>query len=49
MEQQNLFEARYDSRFLDKFLGNMAKDPIIAITELLANAFDAGATEVYVS
>ena len=49
MEQQNLFEARYDSRFLDNFLGNMAKDPIIAITELLANAFDAGSTEVYIS
>ncbi len=49
MEQQNLFEARYDSRFLDKFLGNMAKDPIVAITELLANTFDAGATEVYIS
>lgn len=49
MEQQNLFEARYDSRFLDKFLGNMAKDPVIAITELLANTFDAGATEVHIS
>lgn len=49
MKQQDLFEARYDSRFLDKFLGNMAKDPIIAITELLANTFDAGATEVHIS
>ena len=46
LKQPDLFEARYDSRFLDRFLGNMAKDPVIAITELLANTYDAGATEV---
>lgn len=49
MEQPDLFEARYDSRFLDRFLGNMAKNPIVAITELLANTYDAGATEVHIS
>lgn len=49
MSQQNLFETRYDQRFLEKFLGNMVKNPIIATTELIANAFDAGAQNVYIS
>ncbi|MFX7074235.1 ATP-binding protein [Acinetobacter baumannii] len=49
MPQQDLFETRYDQRFLDKFLGNMAKDPIIATIELIANAYDAGAQNVYIS
>lgn len=48
MQQESLFGASYDSRFLDKFLGNMAKDPVIAITELIANAYDAGAQNVYI-
>lgn len=49
MPQQDLFETRYDQRFLEKFLGNMLKDPIVATTELIANAFDAGAKNVYIS
>ena len=46
MEQDSLFGASYHPRFLDKFLGNMVKDPVIAIIELVANAFDAGAKNV---
>lgn len=49
MLQQDLFETKYDQRFLEKFLGNMIKDPIVAIIELIANAFDAGAKNVYIS
>lgn len=48
MEQDSLFGASYHPRFLDKFLGNMIKDPVIAIIELVANAFDAGAKHVYI-
>ncbi|WP_254629425.1 ATP-binding protein [Acinetobacter bereziniae] len=49
MSQQDLFETKYDQRFLDKFLGNMIKDPIVATVELIANAYDAGAKNVYIS
>lgn len=48
MEQDSLFGASYHPRFLDKFLGNMVKDPVIALIELVANSFDAGAKNVYI-
>lgn len=39
----------YDERFLDKYAGNIITDPITAIVELVANSWDAGATEVRIS
>ena len=48
MLQDDLFGASYDQRFLNKFLGNMIKDPIVAIIELIANAYDAGALNVHI-
>ena len=43
-EQASLFEEDY----LVRSLGSIANDPGIALTELVANAWDAGATEVQV-
>jgi hypothetical protein len=44
-EQQILF----DDRFLEKYIGNkLLTDPVTAIIELIANSWDAGATEVHV-
>lgn len=41
--------ASYDQRFLESFAGKLIlSDPKIAIIELLANAWDAGATEVVI-
>lgn len=48
MLQADLFGASYDQRFLNKFLGNMIKDPVVAIIELIANAYDAGALNVHI-
>ncbi|NPE28600.1 hypothetical protein HNV12_11650 [Methanococcoides sp. SA1] len=45
-EQANLFSARFNRRFLDRHAGKMITDPKIAIVELVANCWDAGATEV---
>ena len=47
MSQQELF-ASFAPRFMDNFLGSMGKDPIIAITELIANAWDARSKNVYI-
>ena len=47
MSQEDLF-ASFAPRFMDNFLGAMGKDPIIAITELIANAWDAGSKNVYI-
>ncbi|WP_333660993.1 ATP-binding protein [Acinetobacter sp.] len=47
MSQQDLF-ASFAPRFMDNFLGAMGKDPIIAITELIANAWDARSKNVYI-
>lgn len=47
MSQYDLF-ASYDPRFMDNFLGPMGKDPIVAITELIANAWDARARNVHI-
>ena len=42
MNQQVLFE----DRFLENFVGSIVTDPAIAIVELVANCWDAYATEV---
>lgn len=36
----------FEDDFLIRTLGNLASQPDIALTELVANAWDAGATEV---
>lgn len=47
VEQTHALEASFDSRFLDDYLGgNISNDPVTAIVELIANAWDAGATKV---
>lgn len=46
MEQTTLF---YDERFLESYAGAIISDPSIAIVELVANCWDAYATEVEVS
>lgn len=38
--------ALFEKNFLVRTLGNLATQPDIALTELIANAWDAGATEV---
>lgn len=46
-DQNKTLEASYDSRFLDDYLGgSISHDPITAIVELIANAWDAGASKV---
>lgn len=46
MDQSCLFGPK----FLEKFVGkNILRDPKIAITELIANSWDAGATEVRIT
>lgn len=47
MSQEDLF-ASFAPRFMDNFLGAMGKDPIIAITELIANAWDARSKNVHI-
>ncbi|MBF7683010.1 ATP-binding protein [Acinetobacter sp. B5B] len=51
MEQNNLFEkpASFEARFLETLLGPMIKNPLIAVTELVANSYDAGAKNVYIT
>ena len=46
MEQQSLL---YDERFLDTYAGTIISDPAVAIMELVANCWDAYATEVFVT
>lgn len=42
--------SSYDSRFIEDYLGNkMSSDPITAVVELIANAWDAGARTVRIS
>lgn len=43
MEQNTLF---YEDRFLESWVGSIITDPAIAIVELVANCWDAYATEV---
>jgi len=46
MEQTELF---FDDRFLDSYAGSMISDPATAIVELVANSWDAYATEVRIT
>jgi len=45
VEQQSLL---YDERFLESYAGSIMNDPSTAIMELVANCWDAYATEVKV-
>jgi hypothetical protein len=39
----------FEERFLEKYVGNkLLNDPVTAIIELIANSWDAGATEVHI-
>jgi hypothetical protein len=44
--QSNLFNPRFSTRFFENYAGKMITDPKVAIIELVANAWDSGATEV---
>lgn len=46
MDNQELFEASYEKGYLRRELGDVVTRPEIAITELVANAYDAGASAV---
>jgi len=46
MEQKTLL---YDERFLESYAGAIITDPATAIVELVANSWDAYATEVNVT
>lgn len=46
MEQRSLL---YDERFLESYAGSIITDPSTAIVELIANCWDAYATEVFVT
>jgi hypothetical protein len=47
VEQQQML---FDERFLEKYAGSkLLNDPITAVIELIANSWDAGATEVKIS
>ncbi|WP_196348969.1 ATP-binding protein, partial [Vibrio harveyi] len=43
------YSVTYEEGFLVREIGSIASKPDIAITELIANAHDAGASEVRVS
>lgn len=47
--QSTLFGTRFSERFLDCHAGKIISDPKIAIVELVANSWDAGATEVQIT
>ena len=47
-EQVNLLSPKFNKRFLDSHAGKIISDPKVAIVELVANCWDAGATEVYI-
>jgi len=52
MEQASLLENQpyhYDERFLNKYAGSIISDPSTAIVELVANCWDAFATDVQIT
>ena len=50
IEEEKALKASYDSRFLEDYLGgSMSNDPITAIVELIANAWDAGSRNVKIT
>lgn len=46
---KRIIEADYDERFLSEYLGSVKENPSIAIIEIIANSWDAGAEHVSVS
>ena len=46
--QSKLIDPSFNPRFFTAFIRKVIEDPRVAITELVANAWDAGATEVAV-
>lgn len=46
MEEQVLFPSHYEEDYIIRSLGSIVTQPDIALTELVANAWDAGATNV---
>jgi hypothetical protein len=42
-------EMLFDDRFLPRYAGKIITDPLVAIVELVANAWDAGATRVNIT
>ena len=44
--QSTLIPLRWEDRFLDNYAGRLIEEPRIAIVELVANCWDAGATTV---
>lgn len=49
MEYYVLFPSLYEDDYIIRSLGTIVTQPDIALTELVANAWDAGATNVYIS
>ncbi|WP_420600187.1 ATP-binding protein [Neptuniibacter sp.] len=49
MESQDLFAASYEDGYLRRELGDVVSFPDVALTELIANAYDAGASEVKIT
>lgn len=49
MEDNVLFPSLYEDDYIIRSLGTIVFLPDIALTELVANAWDAGATNVYIS
>ena len=49
MEDNVLFPSLYEDDYIIRSLGTIVSQPDIALTELVANAWDAGATNVYIS
>ncbi len=49
MENLDLFNTRYENNYLRRELGRITSHPDIALTELVANAFDAGAKTVRIT
>lgn len=49
MENLDLFDTRYATDYLRRELSRITSNPDIALTELVANAFDAGAKKVKIT
>lgn len=48
MEDNVLFPSLYEDDYIIRSLGTIVSQADIALTELVANAWDAGATNVYI-
>ncbi len=46
MNEQVVYKSLFEDDYLIRSLGTIVTQPDIALTELVANAWDAGATEV---